>query len=138
MSEKIRVIGAIREHNIRIILPDSSLCQNGKQVEIITKMIFELCYIEVIIPNDLHTVFVILPFCLHSALFVCTALKIKHFRSVDTICTQLHSSALCLHCVFVYAFSALRLHRVCTRPARRKSVTGGRRAVRSNRYYYLP
>ena len=26
--------------------PDSSLCQNGKQVEIITKMIFELCYIE--------------------------------------------------------------------------------------------
>ena len=29
------------------LLPDSSLCQNGKQVEIITKMIFELCYIEV-------------------------------------------------------------------------------------------
>ena len=28
------------------ILPDSSLCQNGKQVEIITKMIFEFCYIE--------------------------------------------------------------------------------------------
>ena len=33
------------------VLPDSSLCQNGKQVEIITKMIFELCYIEVIISN---------------------------------------------------------------------------------------
>ena len=32
-------------------LPDSSLCQNGKQVEIITKMIFELCYIEAIIKN---------------------------------------------------------------------------------------
>ena len=31
------------------VLPDSSLCQNGKQVEIITKMIFELCYIEAII-----------------------------------------------------------------------------------------
>ena len=31
------------------LLPDSSLCQNGKQVEIITKMIFELCYIEAII-----------------------------------------------------------------------------------------
>ena len=30
------------------VLSDSSLCQNGKQVEIITKMIFELCYIEVI------------------------------------------------------------------------------------------
>ena len=30
------------------LLPDSSLCQNGKQVEIITKMIFELCYIEAI------------------------------------------------------------------------------------------
>ena len=29
-------------------LADSSLCQNGKQVEIITKMIFELCYIEVL------------------------------------------------------------------------------------------
>ena len=30
------------------VLPESSLCQNGKQVEIITKMIFELCYIEAI------------------------------------------------------------------------------------------
>jgi hypothetical protein len=30
------------------LLLDSSLCQNGKQVEIITKMIFELCYIEAI------------------------------------------------------------------------------------------
>ena len=30
------------------LLPNSSLCQNGKQVEIITKMIFELCYIEAI------------------------------------------------------------------------------------------
>ena len=49
MSERIRAIGAIREHNIRVVLPDSSLCQNGKQVEIITKMIFELCYIEAII-----------------------------------------------------------------------------------------
>ena len=28
---------------------NSSLCQNGKQVEIITKMIFELCYIEAIL-----------------------------------------------------------------------------------------
>ena len=33
------------------VLPDSSLCQNDKQVEIITKMIFELCYIEAIIKN---------------------------------------------------------------------------------------
>ena len=32
-------------------IPDSSLCQNGKQVEIITKMIFELCYIEAILGN---------------------------------------------------------------------------------------
>ena len=32
-----------------VILSDSSLCQNGKQVEIITKMIFELCYIEAIL-----------------------------------------------------------------------------------------
>ena len=45
-AKKIRAIGAIRELNIRIVLPDSSLCQNGKQVEIITKMIFELRYIE--------------------------------------------------------------------------------------------
>ena len=37
------------------VLPDSSLCQNGKQVEIITKMIFELCYIEVIIFNMRHS-----------------------------------------------------------------------------------
>ena len=35
------------------VLPDSSLCQNGKQVEIITKMIFELCYIEAIIENSI-------------------------------------------------------------------------------------
>ena len=75
MSEKIRAIGAIREHS-NILLPgnkdhevlfikslrrkklrfgvlaDSSLCQNGKQVEIITKMIFELCYIEVIFTGN--------------------------------------------------------------------------------------
>ena len=31
------------------VLTDSFLCQNGKQVEIITKMIIELCYIEAII-----------------------------------------------------------------------------------------
>ena len=37
--------------NIRMVSPDSSLCQNGKQVEIITKMIFELCYIEAIVQN---------------------------------------------------------------------------------------
>ena len=35
--------------NISMVSPYSSLCQNGKQVEIITKMIFELCYIEAII-----------------------------------------------------------------------------------------
>ena len=34
-------------------LPGSFLCQNGKQIEIITKMIFELCYIEVIIGDRL-------------------------------------------------------------------------------------
>ena len=50
-----------------------------------------------IIPNGPHTVFVISPFCLHSALFVCTVLIIKQIGRVDTICTQLHSSALCLH-----------------------------------------
>ena len=37
-------------NNITLVHYDSSLCQNGKQVEIITKMIFELCYIEVIVP----------------------------------------------------------------------------------------
>ena len=40
----------IRIHTI--FLADSSLCQNGKQVEIITKMIFELCYIEAIFFYD--------------------------------------------------------------------------------------
>ena len=35
-------------NNITLVHYDSSLCQNGKQVEIITKMIFELCYIEAI------------------------------------------------------------------------------------------
>ena len=65
-----------------------------------------------IIPNGPHTVFVILPFCLHSALFVCTALIIKQIGRVDTICTQLHSSALCLHdvCTSVSTVSARDLH----------------------------
>ena len=40
----------VRSHGY--VLPDSSLCQNGKQVEIITKMIFELCYIEAIFQNS--------------------------------------------------------------------------------------
>ena len=70
MSERIRAIGAIREiiseglYRTAIIhkgsktekvalgvLPNSSLCQNGKQIEMITKMIFELCYIEATIIN---------------------------------------------------------------------------------------
>ena len=65
-----------------------------------------------IIPNGPHTVFVISPFCLHSTLFVCTALIIRCFRSVDTICTQLHSSALCLHdaCTSISTVSARDLH----------------------------
>ena len=65
-----------------------------------------------IIPNGTHTVFVILPFCLHSTLFVCTALIIRRFMSVDTICTQLHLSALCLHdvCTSVSTVSARDLH----------------------------
>ena len=56
--------------------------------------------------------FVILPFCLHSTLFVCTALIIRYFRSVDTICTQLHLSALCLHdvCTSFSTVSARDLH----------------------------
>lgn len=68
-----------------------------------------------IIPNGPHTVFVILPFCLHSTLFVCTVLIIRRFRSVDTICTQLHSSALCLHdvCTSVSTVSARGLHAEC-------------------------
>ena len=40
---------AERRQNAENDLPGSSLCQNGKQVEIITKMIFELCYIEAIL-----------------------------------------------------------------------------------------
>ena len=65
-----------------------------------------------IIPNGPHTVFVISPFCLHSTLFVYTALIIRRFMSVDTICTQLHSSALCLHdaCTLVSTVSARDLH----------------------------
>lgn len=45
--------------------------------------------------------------CLHSALFVCTALIFKRFRRVDNseiylhaVCTQLHS---CLHCLHLFA-----------------------------------
>ena len=81
-AKKIRAIGVIREYNIRMVLPDRNIF------------------------------FVILPFCLHSTLFVCTALIIKRFRSVDTICTQLHSSALCLHdtCTPFSTVSARDLH----------------------------
>ena len=35
--------------------------------------------------------------CLHSTLFVVNILIISDLWSVDTICTYLHSSALCLH-----------------------------------------
>ena len=68
-----------------------------------------------IIPNGPHTVFVILPFCLHSALFACTALIIRWIERVDTICTQLHSSALCLHdaCTSVSTVSARSLYAEC-------------------------
>lgn len=45
--------------------------------------------------------------CLHSALFVCTALIFNRFRRVDNpeiylhaVCTQLHS---CLHCLHLFA-----------------------------------
>ena len=44
--------------------------------------------------------------CLHSALFICTALIFKRFRRVDNsknylhaVCTQLHS---CLHCLHLF------------------------------------
>ena len=84
-----------------------------------------------IIPNGPHTVFVILPFCLHSALFVCTALIIKQIGRVDTICTQLHSSALCLHdvCTSVSTVSARDLH---------AEVCYGRQARRSEQQILLP
>ena len=84
-----------------------------------------------IIPNGPHTVFVILPFCLHSTLFVCTALIIKCFRSVDTICTQLHLSALCLHdvCTSVSTVSARDLY---------AEVCYGRQACRSEQQILLP
>ena len=84
-----------------------------------------------IIPNGPHTVFVISPFCLHSTLFVCTALIIKRFRSVDTICTQLHLSALCLHdvCTSVSTVSARSLY---------AEVCYGRQACRSEQQILLP
>ena len=69
--------------------------------------------IRMVLPD--RNIFLILPFCLHSTLFVCTALIIRCFRSVDTICTQLHSSALCLHdvCTSVSTVSARDLHAEC-------------------------
>ena len=86
-------------YNIRMVLPDSSLCQNGKQVEIITKMIFELCYIEAIIfEKPCHDCF--LSFCLHSALFTCTALIINALHSVDKSVFHLH--ATCTRQQFLY------------------------------------
>ena len=49
-EHEVLFIKGLRRKKLRFdVLPDSSLCQNGKQVEIITKMIFELCYIEAII-----------------------------------------------------------------------------------------
>ena len=49
-EHEVLFIKGLRRKKLRFgVLSDSSLCQNGKQVEIITKMIFELCYIEVII-----------------------------------------------------------------------------------------
>ena len=55
-------------------------------------------------------------FCLHFALFVCTALIINKLESVYLSALCLHSvctlSALCLH--FVCTLSALCLHSACT------------------------
>ena len=50
-SPPLEVAFGPQDRSHAYVLPDSSLCQNGKQVEIITKMIFELCYIEAIITN---------------------------------------------------------------------------------------
>ncbi len=46
--------------------------------------------------------------CLHSALFVCTALIISVLRSVDNLAFCLHAVYTCLHAVCTY------LHAVCT------------------------
>ena len=82
MSKKIRAIGAIREHNIRMVLPDSSLCQNGKQVEIITKMIFELCYIEAIFAFYFPDAGRVAPIraCVSSSAKACVSSSAKHHQ----------------------------------------------------------
>ena len=52
-EHEVLFIKGLRRKKLRFgVLPDSSLCQNGKQVEIITKMIFELCYIEATISKE--------------------------------------------------------------------------------------
>ena len=57
-EHEVLFIKGLRRKKLRFgVLPDSSLCQNGKQVEIITKMIFEHCYIEAHGLHRLHGFF---------------------------------------------------------------------------------
>ena len=47
MSKKIRAIGAIREHNIRMVLPGSNKClyniNKGSQTVLVTRLSVSLC-----------------------------------------------------------------------------------------------
>ena len=60
--------------------------------------------------------------CLHSALFVCTALIISVLRSVDNLASCLHAVYTCLHsstlvctlCALSFALVCTCLHAVCT------------------------
>ncbi len=47
MSKKIRAIGVIREHNIRMVLPGSNKClytiNKGSQTALVTRLSVSLC-----------------------------------------------------------------------------------------------
>ena len=47
MSKKIRAIGVIREHNIRMVLPGSNKClyniNKGSQTVLVTRLSVSLC-----------------------------------------------------------------------------------------------
>ena len=71
-------------------LPGSSLCQNGKQVEIITKMIFELCYIEAIFQNSrtLKTELLETPYSFfHISMTRCRARKMLALYTAQVVMT---------------------------------------------------
>ena len=96
LCERKKSVQSVRSvsDNISMVSPYSSLCQNGKQVEIITKMIFELCYIEVIKFIHIPCLFDVFEICHRSHSTLCTLFQITEPTKIQVKIGQLILSPL--------------------------------------------